>query len=833
MEAKLVFNSTLLQNSLDADSDNEAENHSSGEPHQQIMHATWISDDGYKMAIGYADCATSTNMTIVVRDLKTSKDLTTDVIRHCNVNSTSVSWLTGRIGFFYTTMHPHVVTLSAEGENDEDDISTPKVVSRVMFHKLGTLQRDDLVVYEHVSAACNKQALSTIITSDGHYLMIEIYKSKGDINSNSSYRLVSAEHTSLRSAGNKVYYFDLTKFDGKLVKSLGTFFKLVDTFSYRFQYISNIEEDFWFRTNYKAPNFRVVRISLPEYHVNYTAPTEAYDFKLLMSWKAALDWIPERVKDGGFLETAGIAAHTVLVLKYLINGVHEVLLYDLTSTLQDESQIPVADLPHPPYGTISGPNCNFYSSEIFYHYSDLSDPGSIYRAIIKRDVCTGSIEISFDQLNSIVIPGVDKYEFETRQEFIPISNPILAPLGSAMGVSSGTTPRPPTGLNSQTINKISILLFGTRKLFDAYDDDNTTAPCILYAHSGFGVCTNATFNLPLLVLAKHFKVLIAVVNVEGSGIYGAPYYAAGIKANKQRSLDDLRSAVHYLVDTKKYTSHSQLGLYGGGNGGLLIGGVMTTHPSILAAAVITDGLFDMVKYHQFNARDPEAVTPFGATRSVTPPNTPATSQKEDSETVSPPLPYWQNTVWYNEYGCVEESKEECARLAALSPLHRVGAMHVMRGNESYSEAVSEGAQGYPAVMLNISNSGSTNSVSFKHSLKFIAELQRVCNPSDLPERPLILDFLDHEDEFLHPSITPSINKSSTEVSPQVEVKVECDTQHDIAFTSPSLDKISGMLAFLVKNINAGENADPVVVTPESTQHAISNSLGKAPKKKTK
>ncbi len=52
-------------------------------------------------------------------------------------------------------------------------------------------------------------------------------------------------------------------------------------------------------------------------------------------------------------------------------------------------------------------------------------------------------------------------------------------------------------------------------------------------------------------------------------------------------MDDLRSAIHYLVDSKKYTTHSQLGLYGGGNGGLLIGGVMTTHPSTLAAAVIT------------------------------------------------------------------------------------------------------------------------------------------------------------------------------------------------------------------------------------------------------
>ena len=34
--------------------------------------------------------------------------------------------------------------------------------------------------------------------------------------------------------------------------------------------------------------------------------------------------------------------------------------------------------------SVLGPNCSFYSSEIFYKYSDMSDPGSIYRAIIDR-----------------------------------------------------------------------------------------------------------------------------------------------------------------------------------------------------------------------------------------------------------------------------------------------------------------------------------------------------------------------------------------------------------------------------------------------------------------
>ncbi len=70
------------------------------------------------------------------------------------------------------------------------------------------------------------------------------------------------------------------------------------------------------------------------------------------------------------------------------------------------------------------------------------------------------------------------------------------------------------------------------------------------------------------------------------------FVPSGAKANKQRSVDDLRSVVHYLVDSKKYTTHTQLGLFGGGNGGLLIGGVMTTHPSTVAAVAVTGDVCD-------------------------------------------------------------------------------------------------------------------------------------------------------------------------------------------------------------------------------------------------
>jgi hypothetical protein len=74
----------------------------------------------------------------------------------------------------------------------------------------------------------------------------------------------------------------------------------------------------------------------------------------------------------------------------------------------------VAALPHPPHGSVSGPHCGFSSPYIFYKHESLSDPGSVYRAILIRDPFTGSIEISFDQHESVCIGGgVDKGKFET------------------------------------------------------------------------------------------------------------------------------------------------------------------------------------------------------------------------------------------------------------------------------------------------------------------------------------------------------------------------------------------------------------------------------------
>lgn len=604
-----------------------------------IVHATWISEDGFKIAYGTTDNMQSNSMTIRVRDLQKRRDLTFDILHGCQVDYTSLSWIDSRTGFFYTMQVQLRRSVSSDGEMSsmsgataaaalERDTASPpaveeeiKISNRVLFHRIGTPQDNDFVVFENVVNHDNL-VIQTRVTSDGHYLLLDIFKRKREVSFTSFWRNAISEHSSISPVGNKVFYYDLAKFDGMYAESLGSCVKLIDTFSFRFDYVSNIEEDFWFRTNYHAANFRVVRVTLPNLNAYDEDPEQDFImYELLQAWKKCLDWIPQRL-DGDFLESADIAAHTVMVLKYLKHSSHEVLLYDLTQNLVHESQIPVADLPHPPHGTISGPYCNFYSSEIFYSYSDFSEPASIYRATIERDTFTGSIEISFQEVHTTHILGIDKYQFQTIQQYCETKRNVYVPL----------------------------LISGLREVIE---EEKTSRPCIVCINGGFGVSYTPRLSLPLLLFAQYCRGIVVCANIQGSGIYGSDWVAGGRKENKEHAFNDLVCILRHLV-RKKYTSHSHIAIIGGTYNGLLIGNAIAKCPALFSCAVVIDGLFDLMKYECFSV----------AQRSTL-------SQEQGGDEILLSENEVMGSTWYQEFGHGSESEEEMKRILLMSPLHQL------------------------------------------------------------------------------------------------------------------------------------------------------------------
>lgn len=124
-----------------------------------------------------------------------------------------------------------------------------------------------------------------------------------------------------------------------------------------------------------------------------------------------------------------------------------------------------------------------------------------------------------------------------------------------------------------------------------------TNPTILYGYGGFSASLTPSFNSTAVTWVKSGGIY-AVANLRGGGEFGEQWHQAGMKENKQNVFDDFIAAAEWLIDNK-YTASNHLGIYGGSNGGLLVGAVMTQRPDLIGAVVCSYPLLDMIRYHQF------------------------------------------------------------------------------------------------------------------------------------------------------------------------------------------------------------------------------------------
>src|SRR5271170_1021070 len=159
-----------------------------------------------------------------------------------------------------------------------------------------------------------------------------------------------------------------------------------------------------------------------------------------------------------------------------------------------------------------------------------------------------------------------------------------------------------------------------------YDGNN---PTLLYAYGGFQVSVTPTYSATLGKLWLERGGAFVLANIRGGGEFGPAWHEAGLKTNRQRIYNDFAAVGQDLV-TRKITSRRRLGIWGGSNGGLLVGVEMTQHPEMWNAAVIDVPLLDMLRFEQIAA---------GAS-------------------------------WVGEYGTVS-TPEQRAFLASISPYNRL------------------------------------------------------------------------------------------------------------------------------------------------------------------
>ncbi len=90
----------------------------------------------------------------------------------------------------------------------------------------------------------------------------------------------------------------------------------------------------------------------------------------------------------------------------------------------------------------------------------------------------------------------------------------------------------------------------------------------------------------------------AVPNLRGGGEYGQHWHEQGMFEKKQNVFDDFYAAAEYLI-ANKYTSPEHFAIYGGSNGGLLMGAAITQRPELFSAVDCAYPLLDMLRYQKF------------------------------------------------------------------------------------------------------------------------------------------------------------------------------------------------------------------------------------------
>ena len=228
---------------------------------------------------------------------------------------------------------------------------------QVYFHRVGTPQSQDVLVYEDRS---NPQRFHTVTTTeDERFAVLEISdRGKG-------------------KDGNAVFVRDLSKGETAfkpVVAEIGN-----DTFSV----LDNVAGELLIQTNSSAPNWRVIK-------VDPARPQRA-------NWTDVLAETPEP------LEYAGTAGGK-LFATYLKDVTTRARVYDFAGRLEHEVTLPGLGVAT----GFAGPN---HATDVFYTFNSLTVPPTVFRYDIASRQSTVFREPK--------VPGYDPAQYETKQVFFP------------------------------------------------------------------------------------------------------------------------------------------------------------------------------------------------------------------------------------------------------------------------------------------------------------------------------------------------------------------------------------------------------------------------------
>lgn len=232
-----------------------------------------------------------------------------------------ISWLNDNSGFYYSRFPETLSGVELKGNTFDQ---------KLYFHKLGTPQSDDYVVYERPDD--KEFFISGSVSEDGNWLIITVGKGT--------------------STKNMVYFKNLTTERSPILP-------LVDRLEANYSFIGNDGSKFYFQTDKDAPRAKIVSVEALE-----------KDKK----WEPIVPEASETLGGVQFINNE-------FVLSYLKDAYSQIKIVDTKGKS-------VRDVKLPGIGTAGGFGGKRSDTETFYTYSSFNAPPTIYRYDMKTGKST-------------------------------------------------------------------------------------------------------------------------------------------------------------------------------------------------------------------------------------------------------------------------------------------------------------------------------------------------------------------------------------------------------------------------------------------------------------
>jgi prolyl oligopeptidase len=279
------------------------------------------------------------------------------------------SWAKDGSGFYYSRYDEPKAGEEKKGLNE---------FQKLFFHKLGTKQSEDALVYERKDHA--DWGFGGAVTDDGRYLIISV-----------------SEGTDTK---NRVFYKDLADAKSGVVE-------LLNDFDAEYEFIDNEGAIFYFKTDLDAPRSRVIAIDTQH-------PERA-------NWREVVPQAADALKSVSLV-------HAEFVCAYLKDAHSQVKLFMREAGASDGSGAAAAaggranfsrEIALPGLGSAAGFGGKRTDDETFYSYDSFTTPGVIYRF----DFNTGESSIFRE-------PKVDFHpeDYETKQVFFTSKDGTRVPM---------------------------------------------------------------------------------------------------------------------------------------------------------------------------------------------------------------------------------------------------------------------------------------------------------------------------------------------------------------------------------------------------------------------